>query len=332
VHLFLTAAVVLTLGEPAFMVWALALLGLTAAVYLRAVLAVGLSWRRIGFLIAAPLVVGRLAGLVLDGLVRRRTGGWEDDPPQDPPAGDAPAGPTTAARPRFARRPAPAMRFLHGPFVTSRHDRSSVVSLTFDDGPHPLRTPAVLDRLRRYRTRATFYLIGERVAAAPTLPERIVGDGHALGNHTFSHPSFAPFAAAEPLRELTRCQAAVPLATTFRPPYGRLTPGVLLAARRLGLPVVTWSIDSGDWLCRCEADAVACAHQILELVRPGDIVLLHDDRPWVGTILDVLLPELLARGLLDAPIDAVPTAGRRGRNYARGGARARSGGVGAHAR
>jgi hypothetical protein len=83
-----------------------------------------------------------------------------------------------------------------------------------------------------------------------------------------------------------------------------LTPGVWLAARRLGLPVVTWSVDSGDWQCASETEALICARTVLGAVRPGDIVLLHDDRPWIGAILDVLLPGLAARGLLDTAAGA----------------------------
>jgi peptidoglycan/xylan/chitin deacetylase (PgdA/CDA1 family) len=297
VHLFLTLAAAAALGEVEYLAWALVLVALTAAVYLRAVLAVGLTWRRIGLLLATPLVVARLAWLMVDGMVRRRVSGWDNAAVLD--------GNPTALRDapgvQFARRPARIMRALHGPFAVSRSGRSPFVALTFDDGPHPTLTPAVLDRLRRYGATATFYLIGERIAAAPHVPELIAAEGHALGNHTFSHPRFGALACQDPLRELTRCQDAVPRAGTFRPPFGRITPGVLLAARRLGLPVVLWSIDSGDWQCESAEDAAACAHQVLELVRPGDIILLHDDRPWIEPLLDILLPGLVSRGLLDAP-------------------------------
>jgi peptidoglycan/xylan/chitin deacetylase (PgdA/CDA1 family) len=195
---------------------------------------------------------------------------------------------------------------LHRPFVRDREGGSPFVALTFDDGPHPVHTPAVLDRLGRYGAPATFFLVGERVAAAPHLPDAIAGAGHALGNHTLSHPRFRGLAFADPLHEISRCKELVPGAVSFRPPFGRLTPGVWLAARRLGLPVVTWSVDSGDWQCRTAAEASACARQVLELVRPGDIVLLHDDRPWIELILDVLLPGLAARGLLESAPAAVP--------------------------
>jgi peptidoglycan/xylan/chitin deacetylase (PgdA/CDA1 family) len=164
--------------------------------------------------------------------------------------------------------------------------------LTFDDGPDAEHTPAVLARLATFGVRAAFFLVGKRISD-PALVERIAGAGHLLGNHTFAHavPRWRDFDGSD----VQKCQELVPQATLFRPPLGRLTPGLWLAARRLKLECVGWSLDSGDWRCRSEADALQCAREVLELVRPGDIVLFHDDHRWIGTILDVVLPALTAR-------------------------------------
>jgi peptidoglycan/xylan/chitin deacetylase (PgdA/CDA1 family) len=159
----------------------------------------------------------------------------------------------------------------------------------------------VLDRLRAFDTPAAFFLVGQRVASAPQLPEQIAATGHVVGNHTFSHRRFGWCDIASSLADVTRCQQLLPDAKWFRPPFGRLTPGLWLAARRLGLQCVNWSLDSGDWQCRSEADATACAAQVLELARPGDIVLFHDDHRWIGPILDLVLPGLADRGLLASP-------------------------------
>ena len=166
----------------------------------------------------------------------------------------------------------------------------------------------MLDRLRRHRAGATFFQVGARAAAAPAAAAAVAAAGHAVGNHTHTHPRFRLLSLAAPVWELARCRRRVPGARAFRPPYGRLTPGVWWAARRLGLEVVTWSVDSRDWECRSAADAEACARAVLAAVRPGDVVLLHDDRPWAGAILDVLLPGLAARGLLE-PAPAAATGG-----------------------
>jgi peptidoglycan/xylan/chitin deacetylase (PgdA/CDA1 family) len=172
------------------------------------------------------------------------------------------------------------------------------VRLTFDDGPHDAVTPGVLDRLASFGHAAAFFLVGNRVAAAPQLPDAIRAAGHVVGNHTFTHPRLPWRDTARALVELVRCQHVVPQATHFRPPFGRLTPGLWRAARRLGLIPAGWSLDAHDWRCRTPADAEGCAHRLLAVVRPGDVILLHDDRQTVLPLLDELLPGLRDRGLI----------------------------------
>ena len=190
----------------------------------------------------------------------------------------------------FARRTRRARRALLAPFARTRAAGSDIL-LTFDDGPHAEHTPAVLDRLAAFDLTAAFFLVGNRVSD-PSLVARIAVAGHALGNHTFAHatPRWRDIALSQ--ADVRNCQAVVPGATLFRPPLGRLTPGLWLAARRLNLACVHWSLDSGDWRCRSEADAKQCAKEVLELARPGDIVLFHDDHRWIVPILDVVLPTL----------------------------------------
>lgn len=192
-------------------------------------------------------------------------------------------------------RPHPLMRFLLPPGPAPEPGR---VRLTFDDGPHPEFTPAVLDRLAVCGHAAAFFLVGSRVAAAPHVPAAIRAAGHVVGNHTFTHPRLARSDTAVSLAEVKRCQELVPHATHFRPPFGRLTPGMWRAARRLGLAPAGWTLDANDWRCRTPDDAKACARRVLAAARPGDVILLHDDRPGVLPLLDVLLPGLHERGLL----------------------------------
>lgn len=192
----------------------------------------------------------------------------------------------------FARRAHRAKRLAVAPFARTRAAGSDIL-LTFDDGPHPEHTPAVLERLAAFGVRAAFFLVGNRIAD-PALVSRIRADGHIIGNHTFSH-AVPRWRDASVRADCAKCQELIPDATLFRPPLGKLTPGNWLAARRLGLKCVLWSLDSGDWRCRTAADAKVCAKEVLELVRPGDIVLLHDDHRWIGPILDVMLPALAVR-------------------------------------
>jgi len=199
---------------------------------------------------------------------------------------------------RFAARPGLLRRLLPESLVR-RHAAGDRVELTFDDGPDPESTPVILDRLRDSGVAATFFVIGTRVVKYPRIVERIVAEGHAVGNHTTTHPVWGPAAGvASILRELRGCQDAVRGVTgvsprLVRPPLGRVPPGFLLAARRLSLDVLNWSLDSGDWRCRSDGDAEVCADETLRLLLPGAVVLLHDG-PAALAVLDQLLPSLAA--------------------------------------
>ena len=206
----------------------------------------------------------------------------------------------------FAVRPGRLARAVPGWVMGRRAADPGRVLLTFDDGPHPAHTPAVLDRLARLDIRAIFFLPGRRVRRAPALPARIRAAGHALGNHTFHHARLPLFGFARAWREVGGCQRLVAgragaAPEWFRPPFGRLTPGLLAAAWWHRLAVLGWSLDANDWRCRSAADAARCGAAVAAAARPGDVILFHDDHEWIGPILDVVLPALAARGLLGPP-------------------------------
>ena len=126
------------------------------------------------------------------------------------------------------------------------------VALTYDDGPSPRNTPALLDVLAEHNVQATFFLIGEHVRKYPDLARRVVQAGHVVGNHTSMHPNLARKSPARVREELTRCQQTLQdvLGVTpvlFRPPYGGRRPDVLRTARSLGLTPVMWNVSGHDW-------------------------------------------------------------------------------------
>jgi peptidoglycan/xylan/chitin deacetylase (PgdA/CDA1 family) len=177
----------------------------------------------------------------------------------------------------------------------------NAVLLTFDDGPHPAVTPAVLDRLRRYSARAVFFVVGSRIHRAPWALGEILSGGHVIGNHTYHH-DYVNRGVSGYAEDIGSCQEAVVALTgvrpsLFRPPLGRVTAGGLRAARRHGLKTLHWSVDGGDWSVRSPEAARDCGERLGRAAGPGDVVLLHDDNPCVLTVLDVLLPDLAARGL-----------------------------------
>ncbi|MFC5644736.1 polysaccharide deacetylase family protein [Kitasatospora cinereorecta] len=153
------------------------------------------------------------------------------------------------------------------------------IALTFDDGPDPRSTPAVLDALDGLGVRATFFLLGSALERAPALGRELVERGHEVAVHGWYHRVQWYPAPRRDLRELRRTTEAVTefcgaAPRWYRPPYGVLTAGLALAARRLGLRTVLWSAWGRDWT----ADATPAS--VLATARPaltgGATLLLHD--------------------------------------------------------
>lgn len=179
----------------------------------------------------------------------------------------------------------------------------SAVALTFDDGPDPASTPALLDLLKSRGVRATFFVVGERVRAHPELVRRCHAEGHELGNHSHTHSPWLNFRLRRGMqREIAACQAALEATTGrrpryYRPPIGLRNPAVHPACAALDLRVIGWQVRSFDKSSRAP-DAVV--GRILREVRPGGIVLLHDGgqpRDRLLAITEAILHGLQARGL-----------------------------------
>jgi peptidoglycan-N-acetylglucosamine deacetylase len=156
---------------------------------------------------------------------------------------------------------------------------SGTVVLTFDDGPRVGTTTGVLDVLRDRKVRATFFVVGWRVAAHPDLVERTVQEKHRLGNHTFDHERLVDLSSTDVRRTLARTQRTVtdgghPAPVLHRPPYGATSRRVRTIAAELGLPEVLWTIDPEDW--RTNRSAAAIRSSVLEQLHPGAVILLHD--------------------------------------------------------
>lgn len=150
-----------------------------------------------------------------------------------------------------------------------------IVALTFDDGPSPASTPALLDVLAKFQAHATFFMIGETASKYPELVELVARRGHAIGNHSWDHPSFPRIGRRERWRQLRACQRALaPYGQKiFRPPFGHQNVVTALDASLAGYQVVTWDVAARDWL---DQGVAWMAERVENLVRPGSIVLFHD--------------------------------------------------------
>jgi peptidoglycan-N-acetylglucosamine deacetylase len=163
--------------------------------------------------------------------------------------------------------------------VRDRGNDVGAAALTFDDGPHPHGTPAVLAILERLGVRATFFLVGEQVQRDPALAAEIVAAGHEVGVHCHRHRNLLRLAPAQVRRDLVRAEASIVSAVgatprLYRPPYGVLTTAGLVHARSRGWQPLLWTHWGHDW--RSRATPASIAAEATAALRGGDVVLLHD--------------------------------------------------------
>ena len=192
--------------------------------------------------------------------------------------------------------------------VVLREEEVEGVFLTFDDGPHPQGTPAVLEILREAGQTATFFIAGEQVEQRPALAAEIVAAGHRVELHCHRHRNQLRLTPRALLDDAERGRAAIEEASgqqiaDYRPPYGIFSGAGLAAIRSRGWRPVLWSQWGRDWTRR--ATAASITRKATDRVRPGDIVLLHDAdfysarNSWERTAsaLPRILEELTTRGL-----------------------------------
>lgn len=181
----------------------------------------------------------------------------------------------------------------------------SVVALTFDDGPDLVQTPIILDLLKDAGFKATFFCIGEKIKANPHLAQRIVSEGHVIGNHTFSHSNLFPmFRPSIIKKELIDTQNLINQIDPenkklFRPPYGVTNPLIYFGLRGLNLNVIGWNNRSLDTTQRSENEVF---HRITRNLKAGDIILLHDTSKNVIGVLKQLIPHLKDNNLTSIPL------------------------------
>lgn len=175
------------------------------------------------------------------------------------------------------------------------------VALTFDDGPHYKYTEQILDILKKYGVKATFFVIGVNAEKYPQKVKRISDEGHEIGNHTYSHLNLKELDEKEIRQELIKGERIIEKITAkkpklLRPPGGTYSDTVVKTASEMGCDVILWSQDTRDW-AHTPADKIACG--IIDNVKGGDIVLFHDfvspDTP-TPEALEKIIPQLLKSG------------------------------------
>lgn len=189
--------------------------------------------------------------------------------------------------------------------MTIRRERawhgSKEVALTFDDGPWPGSTDAILAELKAADVKATFFMIGRQVIARPETARHVLAGGMEIGNHTQNHKLLAHASRKVVVREIERGRKSIESVLGvqvrwYRPAGGSTSPTVYREARRLGLRVVLWTVDPRDW---SRPGKKHIARRVLDRVRPGSVILMHDgggNRSQTVAALKKVLKGLKARG------------------------------------
>ena len=177
------------------------------------------------------------------------------------------------------------------------------VYLTFDDGPIPKVTPWILDQLKNYDAKATFFCIGDNIRKNPEIFRRIIAEGHSVGNHTYNHLNGWQTNPPKYLENIERAEREIRKnsefdhqifedqnSLLFRPPYGKMTSKQAGILQNKGYRIVMWDIISYDYDADLSKDK--CLDNVLKNIEPGSIVVFHDSIKAEKN-LRYVLPKLL---------------------------------------
>lgn len=185
-------------------------------------------------------------------------------------------------------RPPTYLRFLYPGVVWNFPSKEKILYLTFDDGPTPEVTSKVLDLLDEYQAKATFFCIGANVQKYPELYQRIIAEGHRIGNHTHTHPNSWKTTYNTYIKDVEDAGRVI-VSDLFRPPYGKLTPLTLFTLRKR-YRIIMWDVISGDFDEKVSAAQVE--HNVIENAVNGSVIVFHDSIKAAPRMLKVL-PEIL---------------------------------------
>jgi len=182
---------------------------------------------------------------------------------------------------------------------SSVHTDKMVLAMTFDDGPHPVNTPKLLDMLKQRNIKATFFVIGKSAKTYPQIVRRIIEEGHEIGNHTWTHASLTTRSDAQIRSELKMSEDALVEAAGYRPhlirpPYGAVSTRIKeFMYSEFGYSTIMWSVDPQDW--RRPGVSVVTS-RLVNGAHPGAIMLAHDIHPPTIQAMPAMFDQLLAKG------------------------------------
>lgn len=185
------------------------------------------------------------------------------------------------------------LKRIYSSYIWNINTKEKDLYLTFDDGPHPVATPFVLDQLKKYNAKATFFCIGKNVLTEPSIYKRILDEGHAVGNHTHNHLNGWKTKDDQYLADVREAGKYID-SILFRPPYGRVTSfqakNIKSALQKDAAKIIMWDVISGDFDESLTGDQ--CLKNIILNAREGSIIVLHDSQKAFSR-LENFLPAVL---------------------------------------
>ena len=191
----------------------------------------------------------------------------------------------------YVVRPPFWLRWIYPHLIWQMPARDKTIYLTFDDGPHPTETPFVLDQLRQYQAKASFFCIGKNVVAHPEIYRQLLLEGHTVGNHTHHHKNGWETSDDDYLTDIKN--AAEHISTSlFRPPYGKIKRSQIRAIQNINpdTKIIMWTVLSADFDQQISPEK--CLQIVLRHARPGAIIVFHDSAK-AAERMRYALPEVL---------------------------------------
>lgn len=170
-------------------------------------------------------------------------------------------------------QPRSFLKLIYPKAVWKINTSEKIIYLTFDDGPISGLTEWVLDELKKYDAKATFFCVGANILKNPTIFKRIILEGHRVANHTMFHPKGFKTKNLDYLKEVNQCKELVKN-DLFRPPYGQLKRSQYKALLDKGFKIIFWDVISYDYE---KINEKACLNNVIRNTKPGSIVLFHDN-------------------------------------------------------
>ena len=184
------------------------------------------------------------------------------------------------------------IQLLYPSITWTKKTSANEIWLTFDDGPDPLATPWILKTLKEKEIKATFFLIGKNMKKFPDLVEKIINEGHSIGNHSYSHMNGWKNKTTNYINDINKCQELMPKNFLFRPPYGKLTSCQIKKLKKI-YNIILWDIMPYDFKKNIKANQIK--KNILQNIKKGSIIVLHNNqksyknlKPILSEVIDII--------------------------------------------